>query len=334
VNDSDSSITTQIRRAALPLATLAEAADRIAGVRRAELTTGDRLLVATRNSIYRLTLLADGLFKVSGGFFERQGRGAVQLAVAGCTAGGRALFRDIIAAPGSSSSSPTAPTRRASGSCAGSPTEPPLAAVSVPRRVVRDYYRREHLDFFARYRSPFYAISFELEAGALKADLERRRLPTYLNFVWTMTAALQEVGFPLLRGRRGGTSSSTGSPCRRRRPLSFAPSSSFRPRRINRRGAAHGAGRGASTWAAAAAPSTPISPPCRACRSRLHPRRAGRRWPASRGSPGSSPRRRQLWVPVALLVNHVSSTAPPWDGSTRGRAAIRGRRQASAPTTG
>lgn len=100
MNDSDSGITTQTRRAALPLATLAEAADRIAGVRRAELATGDRLLVATRNSIYRLTLCANGLFEVSGGFFERQGRGAVQLAVAGCTAGGRALFRDIIAAPG------------------------------------------------------------------------------------------------------------------------------------------------------------------------------------------------------------------------------------------
>jgi len=100
MNDSESGVTTQIRRAALPLAALAEAADRIHGVRRVDLSAGDRLLVATRNSIYLLTALADGLFQVSGGFFERQGRGAVRLAVAGCTAGGRALFRDIVAAPG------------------------------------------------------------------------------------------------------------------------------------------------------------------------------------------------------------------------------------------
>lgn len=100
MSDLESGILTTQQRAALPLATLAAAADRIAGVRRTDVSCGDRLLVATRNSIYVLTALADGLFSISGGFFERQGRAAVRLAVAGCTAGGRALFRDIIAAPG------------------------------------------------------------------------------------------------------------------------------------------------------------------------------------------------------------------------------------------
>ena len=101
MSDLDSGILqTQTRRAAVPLAALAEAADHIAGVRRADLAIGDRLLVATRNSIYTLAALADGRFAVSGGFFERQGRSRVELAVAGCTAGGRALFRDIVAAPG------------------------------------------------------------------------------------------------------------------------------------------------------------------------------------------------------------------------------------------
>ena len=100
MSDLDSSTFHTQQRAALPLATLAAAADRISGVRRTEVSVGDRLLVATRNSIYILTALADGLFSISGGFFERQGRGVVRLAVAGCTAGGRALFRDIIAAPG------------------------------------------------------------------------------------------------------------------------------------------------------------------------------------------------------------------------------------------
>lgn len=63
----------------------------------------------------------------------------------------------------------------------------------MSRRVVADYYRREHLDFFARYRSPFYAVSFEIDATALKADLDAAGLPTYLNFTWAMTGALQAV---------------------------------------------------------------------------------------------------------------------------------------------
>ncbi len=65
--------------------------------------------------------------------------------------------------------------------------------MSAPRRVVDDYYRREHLEFFARYRSPFYSVSFELDATAFKAELDRRGQPVYLNFVWAMTAALQAV---------------------------------------------------------------------------------------------------------------------------------------------
>jgi chloramphenicol O-acetyltransferase type A len=65
--------------------------------------------------------------------------------------------------------------------------------VSAPRRVVHDYYRREHLEFFSRYRSPFYSVSFELDATALKSELERQGLATYVNFAWTMTAALQAV---------------------------------------------------------------------------------------------------------------------------------------------
>ncbi len=60
-------------------------------------------------------------------------------------------------------------------------------------RVVPDYYRREHLDFFARYRSPFYSVTFDLDAAALKAYLERRRLPIYLNLAYFFTRAMQSV---------------------------------------------------------------------------------------------------------------------------------------------
>lgn len=60
-------------------------------------------------------------------------------------------------------------------------------------RVVQDYYRRQHLDFFSRYRSPFYSVTFELDATAIKAFVERRGLPTYLNLAYFFTCALHTV---------------------------------------------------------------------------------------------------------------------------------------------
>ena len=88
------------RARGMPVERLTEAADRIDGVRRREVGVGDRVIVSTKNSIYSLTACGDGSFIVSGGWFEREGREATRLEVHGCTAGGRALFTDLIAAPG------------------------------------------------------------------------------------------------------------------------------------------------------------------------------------------------------------------------------------------
>lgn len=85
---------------ALPLASLVAVADTLAGVRRGDVAAGERLVVATRNSIYSLTALADGRFAVSGGWLARAGLGDRTLAVSGCTLGGRALLTDLVAAPG------------------------------------------------------------------------------------------------------------------------------------------------------------------------------------------------------------------------------------------
>jgi hypothetical protein len=87
-------------RSGRALQTLAAAAGAIVGFRRCDLEPGDRLVVATRNSIYQLIADEDGKFTVSGGWFERQGIGQEHVAVAGCTAGGHALFTDLLAAPG------------------------------------------------------------------------------------------------------------------------------------------------------------------------------------------------------------------------------------------
>jgi hypothetical protein len=98
----DSSGIHRVRRPVhgVPVDRLSEAAEHLQGVRRREIAAGDRIIVATKNSIYSLTACGDGSFIVSGGWFEREGRGATRLEVHGCTAGGRALFTDLIAAPG------------------------------------------------------------------------------------------------------------------------------------------------------------------------------------------------------------------------------------------
>ncbi len=87
-------------RPARRLDDLARVADDIAGIRRGELAPGDRILVATRNSIYSLLLQDGGTFEVAGGFYQRAGRGAVQVGVSGCSAGGSALFTRLVAARG------------------------------------------------------------------------------------------------------------------------------------------------------------------------------------------------------------------------------------------
>lgn len=79
---------------------LARVADRLEGIRRRDVAPGDRLLVATRNSVYALVALADGSFLVSGGFYQRERGGSERVAVSGCTAGGKALFTSLVAAPG------------------------------------------------------------------------------------------------------------------------------------------------------------------------------------------------------------------------------------------
>ena len=60
-------------------------------------------------------------------------------------------------------------------------------------RVVHDYYRREHFEFFRRYRHPFWAVNFELDAARLKAFLDERGYPTYLNLCYLVTRAMQPL---------------------------------------------------------------------------------------------------------------------------------------------
>ena len=85
---------------AVALDGLTEAADLVDGVKRRDLDSGDRVIISTKNSVYSLTARADGMFDVSGGWFEREGEGETRVEIRGCTAGGHAIFTDHIAAKG------------------------------------------------------------------------------------------------------------------------------------------------------------------------------------------------------------------------------------------
>jgi hypothetical protein len=69
-------------------------------VRKKDLQSGDRVLVTTRNSHYTIWVLGDGLYRVSGGWFDRQGISPLRVAINGCTWGGSAIKSDIVAACG------------------------------------------------------------------------------------------------------------------------------------------------------------------------------------------------------------------------------------------
>ena len=57
-------------------------------VRKADLTRGSRVVVATENSIYSIEVLEDSTYSVRGGWFDRQGLSPARISIAGCTWGG------------------------------------------------------------------------------------------------------------------------------------------------------------------------------------------------------------------------------------------------------
>jgi hypothetical protein len=63
-------------------------------------STGDWLVVRTKNSIYTLCAQGDGRFIVTGGWFSAHGADATSVGVSGCTWGQQAILTGMIAAPG------------------------------------------------------------------------------------------------------------------------------------------------------------------------------------------------------------------------------------------
>jgi hypothetical protein len=69
-------------------------------VYKADLELGDQLLVTTKNSVYSIYSLQEGLYSVSGGWFDHRGLSPSKVEINGCTWGGRAIKLDILAACG------------------------------------------------------------------------------------------------------------------------------------------------------------------------------------------------------------------------------------------
>jgi hypothetical protein len=73
---------------------------RFEAIRKADLRRGDRVIVATENSLYSIHVEDEGTYSVSGGWFDRNGMSPVTLSISGCTWGGTAIKRDLVAARG------------------------------------------------------------------------------------------------------------------------------------------------------------------------------------------------------------------------------------------
>lgn len=82
------------------VAALLEQAGRLEAVHKADLRCGDRVVVATENSVYSICVLEDSSYAVTGGWFDRNGLSPARTAIVGCTWGGSAVKRDIVAALG------------------------------------------------------------------------------------------------------------------------------------------------------------------------------------------------------------------------------------------
>ena len=82
------------------LETIVEEAGPLREVRKAELHSGDRVLVRTANSTYSIRVLEDGIYSVSGGWFDRRGLSPLKTTITGCTWDRRAIKPDILTACG------------------------------------------------------------------------------------------------------------------------------------------------------------------------------------------------------------------------------------------
>lgn len=79
---------------------LIESAPLLNQVKKSDLKFGDVVLITTKNSIYSVSVLNNGLYSVLGGWFDRKQASPALVTINGCTWGGSAIKVDVIAACG------------------------------------------------------------------------------------------------------------------------------------------------------------------------------------------------------------------------------------------
>lgn len=79
---------------------IVEVTETLEAVKKSDLRVGDWLLVKTLNSVYTMQAVEGSRFRVSGGWFDRNGRAPAIITIAGCTWGGSVIKIDVAAACG------------------------------------------------------------------------------------------------------------------------------------------------------------------------------------------------------------------------------------------
>ena len=69
-------------------------------IKKSGLQYGDLAIIHTRNSVYYIYVLNNGLYQVSGGWFDHHGLSPMKIKITGCTWGGSVIKMDIVAACG------------------------------------------------------------------------------------------------------------------------------------------------------------------------------------------------------------------------------------------
>ncbi len=82
------------------LSKVTERASELKQVYKKDLSFGDLVIIRTLNSTYKIRVLANGLYAVSGGWFDAQGASPTITRIAGCSWGGSVIKIDVLAACG------------------------------------------------------------------------------------------------------------------------------------------------------------------------------------------------------------------------------------------
>lgn len=95
------STSSRLRRVeAIDLERLAQSCDSIVGLERASISLGDRIVVTTLNSVYTINCLGNETFSVTGGWFDKRELSPAVVRIRGCSFGGSAINRRLVAAKG------------------------------------------------------------------------------------------------------------------------------------------------------------------------------------------------------------------------------------------